>query len=156
MSATKRYAAAAVILFCAACAMERLAWGQKHDADSHGDSNEEDRVVISQALPKLDGNHLKITAVEVVYGPGGGSAPHSHPCAVIGYVAEGAIRTQVKGEAEATYKAGQSFYEPPNGVHLVSANASKTKPAKLIAYLLCDHEGPLSVDVPQATEPAPK
>jgi len=156
MSATVKYFAALVILFCAACAMEQLAWGQKDDAGSHGDSNEQDRAIISQALPKLDGDHLKITVVEVVYGPGGSSAPHSHPCAVIGYVAEGAIRTQVKGEAEATYKAGQGFYEPPNGVHLVSANASKNKPAKLIAYLLCDHEGPLSVDVPQTTESGPK
>jgi Cupin domain len=78
------------------------------------------------------------------------SHPHSHPWAVIGYVVEGTLRTQVKGERESTYKAGESFYEAPNGVHLVSANASSTEPAKLVAYLICDHDTPLSVDVPDS------
>jgi quercetin dioxygenase-like cupin family protein len=59
------------------------------------------------------------------------------------------LRTQVKGEAEAVYKAGESFYEAPNGVHLVSANASKARPAKFIAYFVCDQETPLSVKAPE-------
>jgi quercetin dioxygenase-like cupin family protein len=157
MSAISKFLAALIILCCSAFAMGHLAWGQKHDAGSHGgssDAGERDRTVISQELPKMDGDHLKVIVAEVVYGPGAGSAPHSHPCAVIGYVAEGTIRSQVKGGPEITYKTGESFYEPPNGVHLVSANGSKTKSAKLIAYLLCDHEGPLSVDVPQDATPA--
>ena len=156
MSAISKFLVAIVVLSFGACAMERLAWGQQHDAGSHNASDEQDRTVISQDLPKMDGDHLKVTVAEVVYGPGAGSAPHSHPCAVIGYVAEGTIRSQVKGVPEITYKTGESFYEPPNGVHLVSANGSKTKPAKLIAFLLCDHEGPLSVDVPQAAAGSPK
>jgi quercetin dioxygenase-like cupin family protein len=53
----------------------------------------------------------------------------------------------VKGEPEAIYRAGESFYEAPNGVHLVSANASSTEPAKLVAYLICDHDAPLSIDL---------
>ena len=106
---------------------------------------ERGRRAFSHALPQMDANHLVVTVVEVNYGPGESSAAHSHPCPVIGYIAEGALRFQVKGEAEAIYKAGESFYEPPNGVHLVSANASQTEPAKLIAYFVCDHEGPLSV-----------
>jgi quercetin dioxygenase-like cupin family protein len=99
-------------------------------------------------LPNMDGAKLKVTVVEVVYGPGQSSRPHSHPCPVIGYVAEGAIRFQVKGEPETIYKAGDSFYEAPNGVHLVSANASDKEPAKLIAYFTCDHETPLTVAPP--------
>jgi len=62
-------------------------------------------------------------------------------------VLEGAIRTQVKGESDAIYHAGQTFYEPPNGVHQVSANASTTEPARLLALFTCDHEAPLSVPV---------
>jgi quercetin dioxygenase-like cupin family protein len=104
--------------------------------------------VLAQALPKLNGTSLKATLVEVHYGPGEASSPHTHPCAVIGYVAEGALRTQVKGEPEMIYRAGESFYEAPNGVHLVSANASSTEPTKLLAFLICDHETPLSIDVP--------
>ena len=52
---------------------------------------------------------------------------------------------QVKGEPEAVYKAGDSFFELANGVHQISANASSTEPAKFIAYFLCDHETELSV-----------
>src|SRR5258706_7731111 len=85
-----------------------------HTAATQGGANA--RVVSSHALPQLDGSHLKVTVVEVAYGPGGSSPPHSHPCPVIGYVVEGALRMQVKGEPEAIYKAGESFYEAPNGV----------------------------------------
>jgi quercetin dioxygenase-like cupin family protein len=106
-------------------------------------------VVLSKALPALDGDHVKVTLVEVDYGPGEASMPHSHPCLVIGYVLEGTIKTQVKGEPEATYHAGATFYEPPNGVHLVSANASQTVPARLLAYFVCDRDAPLSSDRPQ-------
>ena len=83
--------------------------------------------------------------VAVSYGPGESSKAHSHPCPVIGYVLEGSLRMKVTGEPEVIYNSGESFYEAPNGVHEVSANASQTKPAKLIAYFVCDRETPLSV-----------
>src|SRR5580693_8683622 len=117
-----------------------LGWGQAR--------SERARVVLAEVLPKMDGEHLKATLVEVNYGPGESSAPHSHPCPVIGYVLAGTLRTQVRGEAEAVYTAGESFYEPANGLHAVSANASQTEPAKLLAYFVCDHDAALSVAVP--------
>ena len=105
------------------------------------------RVAFAHALPKLDGNQLKATVVEVNYGPGESSHPHSHPCAVIGYVVRGTIRTQVNGEAEIVKRVGESFYEPPNGVHLISANDSQTEPASFLAFFVCDHDNPLSTDL---------
>ncbi len=99
----------------------------------------------SHALPTMDGSHLRATLVEVNYAPGEKDKPHSHPCPVIGYVAQGAIRFQLKGGPETVYKTGESFYEPPNGVHQISANASDTGPARLIAYFTCDHDTPLTV-----------
>ena len=105
----------------------------------------EDRVVLSQKLPAMKGDRLKVTVLEVAYAPGAGSPAHSHPCPVVGYVVSGAIRTQVKGEPEAVYRTGESFFEPANGVHVISANASRTAPAKFLAYFLCDHETKLSV-----------
>jgi quercetin dioxygenase-like cupin family protein len=36
------------------------------------------------------------------------------------------------------YKAGQNFSEMPGDRHGVSANASKTKPAKLLAVFVVD------------------
>jgi quercetin dioxygenase-like cupin family protein len=108
------------------------------------------QVPFSHSLPQLDGGHLKVSIVEVIYGPGESSPPHSHPCAVVGHIVEGAYRTQVKGESEAIYQAGQSFYEAPNGIHLVSANGSGKEPVKFIAYFVCDHETPLTVSAPAA------
>lgn len=113
-----------------------------------GDSAGPARVVFSHAMPPLDGTHLAVTVVEVHYGPGGSSAPHSHPCAVIGYVLEGALRSQVQGQAESTYTMGQSFFEAPNAVHLVSANASADHSVRFLAVFTCDRATPLSVAQP--------
>ena len=110
------------------------------------------RVVFSHAIPPLDGAHLAVTVVEVHYGPGGASAPHSHPCAVIGYVLEGALRSQVQGEAESTYTAGESFFEAPNSVHVVSANASIERPVRFLASFTCDRVTPLSVAAPESRD----
>jgi quercetin dioxygenase-like cupin family protein len=97
----------------------------------------------------LDGDHLKATVVEVHYAAGESSPPHSHPCAVIGYVIAGALRTRAGSEPEAIYRAGEGFYEAPNLVHELSANASQTEPATFLAYFVCDHDAPLSTDVPE-------
>jgi quercetin dioxygenase-like cupin family protein len=128
-------------------------FAQEQDAVAHHLAKPRARVAFARALPKLDGNQLNATVVEVNYGPGESSQPHSHPCAVVGYVVEGAIRTQVKGEPEVLLKAGESFYEPPNGVHLVSANASLNEPASFLAFFVCDHDKPLSTDVKTAARP---
>jgi quercetin dioxygenase-like cupin family protein len=104
-----------------------------------------DRVVLSRRLPVMKGDGLKVTLVEVTYAPGGASPAHSHPCPVVAYVVSGAIRSQVQGKLEAIYQTGESFFEPANGVHVISANASRTAPAKFLAYFLCDRETKLSV-----------
>jgi quercetin dioxygenase-like cupin family protein len=111
------------------------------------------RVVFSHALPALDPSHMRVTTVEVTYPPGGSSTPHSHPCPVIGYVLKGAVRMQVKGGPESIYRVGDSFYEEPNGIHMVSKNASATEPATFLAYFICDHAGPLSVERPSDSSP---
>jgi quercetin dioxygenase-like cupin family protein len=100
------------------------------------------RIVAKQRLPRLDGNHLEMQLIEVTYRPGQHSKPHRHPCAVIGYVLEGAMRMKMQGKAETVYRAGESFYERPNELHLVSANSSATKPARFLACFVCDHKGP--------------
>lgn len=143
----KRQLCPGVLVLCVSL-FELCAIGQEARQSKSEQPKDRARIVLSQSLPKLEGEHLKAVLVEVRYGPGEASSPHTHPCAVIGYVAEGILRTQVKGEPEHVYKAGESFYEAPNGVHQISANASATAPAKLVAYLICDHDTPLSVDIP--------
>jgi quercetin dioxygenase-like cupin family protein len=103
------------------------------------------RIVMSHSPPRLNGRNLKVTVLEVNYGPGESAPPHSHPCPVVGYVLEGALRTQMKGASEAVYRAGESFYEPSNSVHQSSANASRSESVKFLAYFVCDGDAPLSV-----------
>ena len=76
----------------------------------------------------------------VEYGPGGYSPGHTHAKSAFIYatVLEGAIRSQVNDGPVTTYKAGQSFSELPGDRHRVSANASETKPAKLLAVFVVD------------------
>jgi quercetin dioxygenase-like cupin family protein len=155
MNASRTRIGVAVILWAAVLG-NPLAWTQGASPTKHSETKERVRVALSHALPRLNGDHLKATVVEVHYGPGESSPPHSHPCAVIGYIVEGALRTQVKGEIEAIYKAGESFYEAPNGVHVVSANASQTEAATFIAYFVCDHNTPLSSAVPERVTPGGK
>ena len=74
----------------------------------------------------------------VEYGPGGYSPGHTHPQSAFIYatVLEGAIRSQVNDGPVTTYEAGQNWSEQPGDRHAVSANASDTKPAKLLAVFV--------------------
>ena len=103
------------------------------------------RVAHTQSLPALDGRALRVSTIEVTYPPGGSSAPHRHDCPVIGYVLDGAVRMEVEGERPAVYRRGESFYEPPGAVHLVSANESRELPARFLAWFVCDSDAPLSI-----------
>lgn len=141
----RTFAGLTFALLSTAALLCQTATAQTANDPPQDQSAEQDRVAFSHAVPHLDGDHVKVTIVEVTYGPGGSSPPHSHPCPVIGYVISGVLRTQVKGQAVAVYKAGQTFYEAPNGVHQVSANASTKRPVKFLAYFVCDHETELSV-----------
>jgi quercetin dioxygenase-like cupin family protein len=106
------------------------------------------RIAYADGLPALDGRRLKATLVEVTYQPGDSSTAHRHPCPVVGYVIEGAYRTRSGDEPEAVYTAGQTFYEAPGAVHRVSANASRERPVRFLAYFVCDSEAPLTAPAP--------
>jgi quercetin dioxygenase-like cupin family protein len=60
---------------------------------------------------------------------------------------EGSIVMQVKGGKEITLTPGQTFYEGPNDIHTIGRNASSTKPAKFIVFLVKDKGGPVLVPV---------
>jgi quercetin dioxygenase-like cupin family protein len=94
--------------------------------------------IFSGKLPNVPGKTL--TVVQVDYRPGGFSAPHRHPASgfVFVYVLSGTVRSQVEGQPLREYSAGENWTEPPNSHHVVSANSSKTKPARLMAYVIAD------------------
>jgi quercetin dioxygenase-like cupin family protein len=95
-------------------------------------------LVYQHELPNVPGKSIKGVLVE--YGPGGSSPGHVHPKSAFIYatVLEGEILSQVNDGPMTTYKAGQSFSELPGDRHVVSANASNTKPAKLLAVFVVD------------------
>ena len=95
-------------------------------------------LVYQHELPNVPGKSIKGVLVE--YGPGGYSPGHMHPQSAFIYatVLEGAIRSQVNDGPVTTYEAGQSWSEMPGDRHAVSANASETQPAKLLAVFVLD------------------
>jgi quercetin dioxygenase-like cupin family protein len=107
-------------------------------ADTPQSKNAKVTVVYDHVLPNVPGKSIKGVLVE--YGPGGYSPAHTHPKSAFIYatVLEGAIRSQVNNGPVKTYTAGQSFSEMPGDHHSVSANASATKPAKLLAVFVLD------------------
>lgn len=116
---------------------------------SGGHASDRARTVLTASLPPdMDGHRLRATLITVHYGPGEASTPHTHACPVLVYVLEGKLRSEVKGQQETVYKTGDSFYESPGGLHLISANASGSAPAQFLAFFVCDRDVPLSSDPP--------
>jgi quercetin dioxygenase-like cupin family protein len=95
-------------------------------------------LVYQHELPNVPGKSIKGVLVE--YRPGGHSPGHMHPKSAFIYatVLEGEILSQINDGPVTTYKAGQNFSEMPGDRHGVSANASETKPAKLLAVFVVD------------------
>ncbi|WON75384.1 cupin domain-containing protein [Nitrosospira sp. Is2] len=56
---------------------------------------------------------------------------------------EGSIVMSVQGGEPVTLTAGQTFYEGPNDVHTIGRNASLTKPAKFLVFLLKNSDEPV-------------
>ena len=99
-------------------------------------------LISSQALPNVPGK--RVTIVRVTYGPGGFTRPHRHAGSVTAYITKGEVRSQLGGGPLETFTVGQSFFEPPGATHLVSANASNTEPAELIAVFVADEGAQLT------------
>lgn len=97
-------------------------------------------LVFDRALPNVPGKSMKGVLVE--YRPGGSSPPHTHPASAFIYatVLEGAIRSKVNDGPEKVYHAGESWAEVPGDHHAVSANASDTQPARLLAVFVVDSD----------------
>ena len=138
----RRAAAVATLAVVAVVAGAAIGPARAHDAG-------EDTVtpVQNQGLPDLPGKKLVMAVVS--YEPGGASQAHRHAGSVFAYVLEGEIVSQLEGHPPVTYKVGESWYEPPLTPHLVSRNASSTKPVKLLAVLVLDEHGAIKEPLPK-------
>jgi quercetin dioxygenase-like cupin family protein len=83
--------------------------------------------------------------ITVEYPPGSSDPIHRHNAHAFVYVLEGAIVMQLRGGKEVTLTPGQTFYEGPDDVHTVGRNASQTKPAKFVVFLVKDKGAPILV-----------
>lgn len=101
--------------------------------------------LMSKDLREFSGKEGSMITVE--YPPGGADPVHRHNAHAFVYVLEGSIVMQVKGGKEVTLTPGQTFYEGPNDVHVVGRNASSTKPAKFVVFLVKDKGAPPLIPV---------
>ena len=99
--------------------------------------------LVSKDLTNLPGKEGLMIVVD--YPPGSVDPIHRHNAHAFVYVLEGTIVMQVRGGKEVTLTPGQTFYEGPNDVHVVGRNASKTKPAKFVVFLVKDKGAPVFV-----------
>src|SRR5438067_9656550 len=99
--------------------------------------------IMSKDLTEFPGKEGLMITVE--YPPGSVDPIHRHNAHGFIYVLEGSIVMQVRGGKEVALTPGQTFYEGPNDVHVVGRNASKTKPAKFVVFLVKDKGAPVLV-----------
>ena len=85
--------------------------------------------------------------ITVVYPPGSSDPIHRHNAHAFVYVLEGSVVMQVKAGKEVTLTPGQTFYEGPNDIHVVGRNASATKPAKFLVFLVKNKDAPVLIPV---------
>jgi len=89
----------------------------------------------------------EVTMITVDYPPGGSNPVHTHHAQALVFVLEGSIVMQLKGAGPVTLGPGQTFYEGPDDVHLVSRNASRTAPARFVVFLVKDKGAPILTPV---------
>ena len=121
MKALPLFTAALALSFCACAAFAH-------------DPSEKITVLPDQRVKS--GHGKKAMMIEVDYKPGQSSIAHKHEGTAMAYVLEGEVISQVKGEEAVTYKKGQFWYEPAGSEHLLSKNASQSKPAKLLVFMV--------------------
>jgi quercetin dioxygenase-like cupin family protein len=101
---------------------------------------------MTRDLEGIAGKEMLVLVVE--YPPGGVSQPHRHNASVFVYVLEGAVTMQVAGSPPVNLKPGETFYEAPGDVHVTSANASSSVPAKFLVYMVKDKGAAATTPMP--------
>lgn len=104
-------------------------------------------ALMNKALEDYPGKEVLMLTVE--FPPGAVDPIHRHDAHAFVYVLEGSIVMGVKGGKVQTLTPGQTFYEGPHDVHTVGRNASKTRPARFLVFLLKDKNKPAVIPLKQ-------
>jgi quercetin dioxygenase-like cupin family protein len=105
--------------------------------------------LLLQNLPEIPGKEVLMLTVTTP--PGGASAAHRHDAEVYVYMLEGSMVMQVDGAAPVTLRPGDTFHESPTDIHRQSANASKTRPAKFLVFMIKEKGKPVTLPVAQSS-----
>ncbi len=135
-----------VVVAAAAAALIAPTAGSAHGAPLR----EAVTVAADEPIPNLPGKRLASLIVD--YPPGASSVPHRHARSafIYAYVLSGEIRSQVDDEPARVYRPGEAWFESPGAHHRVSANASDTEPARLLAVFIVDAaDEPLTIPDPR-------
>ncbi len=98
--------------------------------------------LLTKDIPEFQGK--EVTMITVAFAPGQASKAHRHHAHVFVYVLEGSVVMQVAGGEAKQLGPGETFYEKPSDIHVVSKNSSDTKPAKILVVMLKDKDKPIS------------
>jgi quercetin dioxygenase-like cupin family protein len=112
---------------------------------SHAADEAKVTPLMKRAFADIAGKEATLLTVE--YAPGGSSKPHRHNAHTFVYVLEGSLVMQVQGGPAVTVGPGETFYESPSDIHAVSKNASSTKPAKFVVFMVKQAGAPPTVPV---------
>jgi quercetin dioxygenase-like cupin family protein len=104
------------------------------------------KEIMRRDVVDMPGKELLVETVE--YPPGVSSAPHRHDAQVVVYVLQGRVVMQVKGGPRMNLGPGETFYEGPSDIHSVSGNASSSKPATIVVFMIKDKGKPTTRPVP--------
>ena len=100
------------------------------------------KSLFSESLPELPKNQ-EVVMITVEYKPGEFTPPHRHNAHTYVYVLEGRVGMQVKGGEQVTLAPGDTFYELPDDIHIVSKNMSDTEKAKFLVLVIKTKGKPL-------------
>ena len=114
-------------------------------ADPSGAGKSPVQSLMQRDLPDMPGK--EVIMLTVTSPPGGVSAPHRHDAEVFVYMLEGSMTMQVDGQAPVTLSPGQTFHEGPTDIHRQAANASSTRPAKFLVFMIKDKGKPVTLPV---------
>jgi len=106
---------------------------------------------------ELQRHDLGIPGREVVqaraeFDTGASIGKHTHPGEEFGYILEGSLEFEIAGKPNATLKAGDAFFIPPETVH-AAKNVGKG-PAKVLATYVVEKGKPLATMVGKETATA--
>jgi quercetin dioxygenase-like cupin family protein len=112
----------------------------------HASAQAKANPLLAKDLMGIPGKEGVMLTVE--YAPGQSSAAHRHNASTFVYVLEGSVVMQVQGGKQMTLGPGETFFESPEDIHVVSKNASDTKPAKILVFFVKEKGAPASVPAP--------